>query len=285
MKNDLMEYVPNVHFEMIPIKNLVSNQEYQRNLSIKHIKKTAANFDLYQINPVKISRRDGVNFIFNGQHTVETIALVSGSRDTPVWCMVYDDLDYKREAEIFANQMKYVKPLSPYEIFMANIEAGSDQQLIIKDIVESLGLHLAGMKKPGCICAISTLENIYKNYGCAVLQRTLILIVATWEGEDLSLSSNMIMGVAKLVVTYGESLKDDLFKEKLSKVSSKEITRNAKDRKAGSLGFAEALLLYYNKKSHNALSMTLLYGRKIDQSQNSFGIVSDSFDDSEIKES
>ena len=264
MENNLMEFVPNVHFEMIPIKNLVSNQEYQRNLSIKHIKKTAANFDLYQINPVKISRRDGVNYIFNGQHTVETIALVSGSRDTPVWCMIYDDLDYKHEAEIFANQMKYVKPLSPYEIFMANIEAGNDQQLIIKDIVESLGLHLAGMKKPGCICAISTLENIYNNFGCATLQRTLVLIVATWEGEDLSLSSSMIMGVAKLITAYGDSLKDDLFKEKLSKVSCKEITRNAKDRKAGSLGFAEALLLYYNKKSHNALSMTLLYGRKTD---------------------
>ena len=27
------KYVPNVHFEQIPIKNLVSNQEYQRNLS------------------------------------------------------------------------------------------------------------------------------------------------------------------------------------------------------------------------------------------------------------
>ncbi len=30
-------YVPNVHFEKIPIKNLVSNQEYQRNLSQAHI--------------------------------------------------------------------------------------------------------------------------------------------------------------------------------------------------------------------------------------------------------
>ena len=35
------QYVPNVHFEQIPIKNLVSNQEYQRNLSQLHIKRTA----------------------------------------------------------------------------------------------------------------------------------------------------------------------------------------------------------------------------------------------------
>lgn len=37
-------------------------------------------------------------------------------------------------------------------------------------------------------------------------------------------------------------------KESLSKVSVKEVSRTAKDRRAGSLGYAEALLLIYNKK-------------------------------------
>ena len=37
---DYSRFVPNVHFEQIPIKNLVSNQEYQRNLSQRHIQKT-----------------------------------------------------------------------------------------------------------------------------------------------------------------------------------------------------------------------------------------------------
>ena len=113
---DLMQFVPKVHFEQIPIRNLVSNQEYQRNLSQHHVQRAAANFDLYQINPVKVSRRNGINYVFNGQHTIEIVALVSGSRETPVWCMVYDDLGYEHEADIFANQMKYVKPLLPYEI-------------------------------------------------------------------------------------------------------------------------------------------------------------------------
>lgn len=122
-------FVPNVHFEKIPIKNLVSNQKYQRNLSKAHIANAAANFDPYQINPVKVSRRDGVNYVFNGQHTIEIVALVSGSRDTPVWCMIYDELVYEHEADIFANQQKFVKRLSPYEVFTANLEAGNDDQL------------------------------------------------------------------------------------------------------------------------------------------------------------
>ena len=271
-----MEYVPNVHFELIPIKNLVSDQEYQRNLSIKHINRAAAHFDPYQVNPIKVSRRDGVNRVFNGQHTAEIIALASGSRDTPAWCMVYDELTYEQEAEIFADQMKYVKPLSPYEIFKANIEAGSDQQLIIRDMVESYGLKIGPFKKPGVICAVTALEKIYETYGFNVLNRTLFLLIGTWEGEDLSLSSNMLLGIAKLVMTYGEALKDDLFKEKLSRISCKEVCRTAKDRKAGSMGYAEALLIYYNKKSHNALSLSQLYLRSRQKQEEETGSTKES---------
>lgn len=260
---DLQKYVPNVHFEQIPIKNLVSNQEYQRNLSVAHVQRTAESFDLYQINPVKISRRDGVNYVFNGQHTIEIIALISGSRDTPVWCMIYDDLDYAREADIFANQMKYVKPLLPYEIFMANIEAGNDKQLIIKSLVESYDLSIAPCKAPGCICAVSTLENIYDKYGFHVLDRALRLCIGTWEGDINSMSANMLNGLARLVHAFGENLSDDIFKEKVGRYSAREIIRTAKERKAGSLGYAEAMLIAYNKKMHGAsLKWTKLYTNK-----------------------
>ena len=61
---DLNQFVPKVQFELIPIKNLVSNQDYQRNLSIKHVQKVASHFDLQQINPVKVSRRNGINYVF-----------------------------------------------------------------------------------------------------------------------------------------------------------------------------------------------------------------------------
>ena len=247
--DDLSQFVPKVHFEQIPIKNLVSNQEYQRNISIKHVQRAAAHFDPYQINPVKVSRRDGVNYVFNGQHTIEIVALVSNSRETPVWCMIYDDLEYEHEADIFANQQKYVKPLLPYEIFMANIEAGSDKQLIIRDLVESYRLKISSKSAPGHICAVATLESIYDRYGYHVLDRVLRLMVGTWEGVTQSLSANMLNGLARLVYAYGDSLKEDMFKDKLSRVSIKELVRAANERRAGSLGFAEAMLIFYNKKT------------------------------------
>ena len=259
---ELLQFVPNVHFEQIPIRNLVSNQEYQRNLSMKHVQKAAANFDPYQINPVKVSRRDGINYVFNVQHTIEIIALVSGSRETPVWCMIYDDLEYEHEADIFANQMKFTKPLLPYEIFMANIEAGSDKQLIIRDLVESYDLSITPSAAPGGICAIAALERIYDKYGFHTLDRVLRLCIGTWEGTPHSLSANMMSGVARLIYAYGDELKDNIFKEKLGKCSVKEISRNAKERRPGSLGYAEALLLAYNKKCRIQLRMEALYTHK-----------------------
>ncbi len=259
MREDLKQFIPEVHFELVPIKDLVSNQEYQRSLSMQHVKKAVENFDLNQINPIKVSRRNGVNYVFNGQHTAEIIAMISGSRETPVWCMIYDDLEYVEEADIFANQMKNVKPLQPVEIFKANCEAGNEKALMIKALVESYDLKISGAATPGTIAAINTIEKIYDRFGYDVLNRVIGLIVMTWEGETKSFSSNILNGVTKLVNAYGDRLKDDAFKDKVGDISIKELTRTAKERRAGSLGFAEAMLLAYNNRNKYPLNWQTLY--------------------------
>ena len=258
-EGDYSKFVPNVHFEQIPIKNLVANQEYQRNLSQNHIVRAAKNFDLYQINPVKVSRRNGINYVFNGQHTIEIVAMVSESRDTPVWCMVYDDMDYSVEADVFANQQKYVKALAPYEIYKANIEAGNDKQIMIKSLVESYGLTIGRTKGQGVICAVSSLEYIFDTWGFHVLDRALRLCIGTWEGAANSLSSNMLKGIARLIVAFDEKMRDDIFKEKVGAYSAKDIIRTAKERRAGAIGYAEAMLIAYNKKMKYPLRWSNLY--------------------------
>ena len=253
--------IPDVTFELIPIRNLVSNQDYQRPLSEGHIRKTVEEFDIYQVNPVKVSRRDGINFVFDGQHTVEIVASVSGSRDTPGWCMVYE-MQYTEEAHTFANQQKHVKSLVPYETFKAHIEAGDPKQMMIKSIVESYGLRVTSTQQLNGVCAISTLEKIYDKYGQAVMDSVLRLAVGTWEGEANSLSGNMLMAIARILVAYGDSLKEDVFKDHLGQVSVKSIIRTAKERRPGAMGFAEAMMIQYNLKNKRRLSLRTLYGAK-----------------------
>lgn len=259
MNEEIMAYVPMVHYELIRIRDLVSNQNYQRSLSEDHVEKTVKNFNLYLVNPVKVSRRDGTNYVFDGQHTIEIIAKASNSRDTPVWCMIYDDLTYEAEADIFANQQRFTKQLSPYDIFNANIEAKNDTALLIKSLVESYGIEIRPGGFSNGICAVRTLEIIYDDYGFDILDHTLRLILTTWDGESHSFSRNMLCGVSKLLYIYGDHLKDSIFIEKCGRASIKEIARSSKDRRAGSLGFAETLLFLYNKKSKNPLLLDALY--------------------------
>ncbi len=72
--------------------------------------------------------------------------------------------------------------------------------------------------------------------------------------------------VTKLCVVYKDQLKDEVFSEKLGAVSIKQLTRTARDRRKGSMGFAEAMLLEYNgKRKSNAgkLFMNKLYARDV----------------------
>ena len=68
------------------------------------------------------------------------------------------------------------------------------------------------------------------------------------------------MGIARIVVAYGDSLKDDVFKDHVGRVSVKSIIRTAKERRPGALGFSEAMMLAYNNKNKYRLSLRTLYG-------------------------
>ena len=75
----------------------------------------------------------------------------------------------------------------------------------------------------------------------------------------------MIRAVAKLIVSYGDSLNEEVFKEKLGCRSIREISRIAKDHKIGSMGYAEAMVTIYNqgfKNEANKLDWGCLYSSR-----------------------
>ena len=185
--------------------------------------------------------------------------------------MIYDDLKYKEEAHIFADQQKHVKALSSFETFKAHIEADDPKQKMIEAIVQSYGLEITSTKAKNGISAVSTLERIYDKYGQAVLDRTLRLAAATWEGENNSFSGNILMGIARIVVAYGDTVRDDVFKDHVGRVSVKAIIRAAKERRPGALGYSEAMIIEYNKKSKFRLSLKTLYGGKQTSDEDEFG--------------
>lgn len=78
-----------------------------------------------------------------------------------------------------------------------------------------------------------------------------------------SLSANFLNGVARLVVAFGDSIKDDLFKEKVGFMSVKQLSRTAKERRPGSLGYTEAMLVAYNRKCKYPLRWGKIYEKNL----------------------
>ena len=91
------------------------------------------------------------------------------------------------------------------------------------------------------ICAISTVEAICQKYGYPVLERVLRLIVGTWEGDINSFTANIFNAVAKLVVTYGDALSEELFINRVGNLSIKQPILLAEDNELNQ-EIAEAIL-------------------------------------------
>ena len=91
------------------------------------------------------------------------------------------------------------------------------------------------------------------------------MLVSTWEGEMYSLSGNTLNAMARLIAAYGDALNEETFKERLGLIPMKTIIRTARERRPGSLGYAEAMLVFYNKKCRYRLSMRKLYGTANDE--------------------
>ena len=78
------------------------------------------------------------------------------------------------------------------------------------------------------------------------------------------MTSGILKGIARVVFVYGDGLNEERFKEHVGKNTAKTISRTAKDRRPGTLGYAEALIMAYNAKNKYRLPMQKLYwnGRK-----------------------
>ena len=112
-----------------------------------------------------------------------------------VYIRFFNQTKYRDEEYLERNKEIFRATLAQYPMWefvgFYNIEAGNEQQLVIKRLVESYSLSIGPTKAYGVICAVATLERIYTKYGYHVLDRTLRLCVGTWgyrlsEGKCIS---------------------------------------------------------------------------------------------------
>lgn len=231
-------------------KFLCVDNDYQRAIDMKRVRKIVKNFNPCLVNLVKVSYRDNKYYIFDGQHTTIALAMINGKNDVEVECKVFYGLTKQEEAKLFAEQTGESKQLTSRATFKALYTARDIDVLDLCEYTKKAGLSISftQTKTTNRIVAVSKAFKIFtadkENY-----VPLMKMIKDTWDGDPDSLQSLILGGVYEFDKTYKGHYDPKAFVKRLADVSPKVIIREGRvSHTGGDKRFARQMLLVYNKK-------------------------------------
>ena len=189
----------------VPIPMMRVSGEAQRDLNQNRVNKLVAEFDLEQLGTPTLNFRDGIWYIIDGQHRIETLKQI-GYGDQQVQCWCYEGLSEKDEADKFRKLNDYLA-VSAFSKFKVGVTAGYPTECDIDAIVRSAGLRVAMGSGFGNISAVGTLRRIYERGGAGTLARTLCIVRDAF--GDPGLEAIVLDGIGLLTDRYNGELTDE----------------------------------------------------------------------------
>lgn len=247
----------NTNFEYRQVHSSVifSDPSYQRPLDMRRVQKIVSQFREDLVNPVKVSRRGGKFYVFDGQHTLAALKARNGGRDLMVGCKVYKGMTQNQEAELFSLQNGVSRGVETIYRLKALYAAGDQDVKEFYDFTNLSGVRMDFTKGSAVnkIVAVAKAYKIYSSVPSKDYTEILMLIRDTWDGVPDSFSAEILGGVAQFYTTYKRSLDRRMFINQLSKVSPKVIIREGKasSDKRSDAKFARQILEAYNHGLRN----------------------------------
>lgn len=185
-------------------KLVYPRQIYQRGIQYERVAKIAAEFNEYIANEPKVSYRDGIFYMIDGQHTTEGRILRNGGKHLPILCKVYTGLTQEQEALLFAEQTGHSAPLTAGMRLRAKVAGGDKLSIAFLDATNRMGLKIDYYQQySDCrIGCVGTALSMYKLIGEKLYCETLRLIVAAWKGKPDSLRAEVLQGMMRFVDLY-----------------------------------------------------------------------------------
>jgi hypothetical protein len=181
--------------------NQVDAATYQRQTNGAQVQRIANNFNEAKLGMLVVSARDGQYFIVDGTHRVAALRRLGFES---AMFIVLQGLTYQQEADYFRRQNENTRGLTLYTRFKAGLESGDETCVAINAVVEKNGFAIGTTSRYfDTITAIFALVTIYDSYGVDVLDQTLRLIRATWEGNPTAKNREFLVSVAEFVHRFG----------------------------------------------------------------------------------
>lgn len=243
----------------ISSKRLVVDRDlYQRKKHKDKIAQIVASWDERIANEPKVSLRDGIYHVFDGQHTILARESMNDNSPVKILCKIYHGLSEKEEALLFAKQTGVSSKPSSGERLRANI-FGEDEEAIsfcIATKKAGLSIDVKGTRHKNNIACVSTALNAYRMLGEELYTEALSIIADAWKGKADSLRYEIVKAVTEFVHYYnGQYDKDVLITALKSKkpiyIRNKIITDYENPQ---NIKYAHQIMLVYNSKADKPLS-------------------------------
>lgn len=249
-KINVKETEANFTYRMINSQDIVSDDSYQRPVDYRRVKKIVSGFNPQLVNPIKVSKRDGKYYVFDGQHTLRALVLRNDEKDLPVECKVYENLTKEQEAKLFSEQNGFSKGVDINAKLKALYVAGDVNIIELKSGIEKAGFifDFSNSKGNRKIVCCRTVYDIYRKSSIETLQKVLQIIMEAWGGESDSIRKEIISGVYLFHVKYEGEYDERTLVDKLRKTAAVKIVRDGSASiSGGNKRFARQILNIYNK--------------------------------------
>lgn len=240
-------------FELIPARLITVNRNYQREAQNAEINKIISDFDYHLVNCVKVVKRDGFYYAWDGQQTATALFTKFGA-EYLIPCLVYYDIDTSKEEAVLLVRGNTNggagKKLTALQIWKALIWAEDPTALHINSVLNKNGFRVGkcGSHTPRyTVSAIGAVQSSYKSLTEQQFSQMLRIIKGAWGGAPESVSSTIISAVSRFIKTYDGKFDEKKLIQRLSKRAPVEIIRNGRASLCkGDAKWAREILAAYN---------------------------------------
>lgn len=198
----------------VPLSKIVISGENQRRCNESRVDHLFADFEPDQIGYLLVNERDGKFFLIDGQHRFKALIrwLGTGWETQKLACACYSGLTESQEAEMFLRHNDTLA-VNILDRFKVAVSAKRPLEIGIKNVVESLGLHIGYDMCPGRVAAVGTLKRVVERSDLATLGRSLKILRDSY--GDAGMDAHVIDGMGHLCKRYNGTLDESKACERL----------------------------------------------------------------------
>lgn len=235
-------------FKFLRPSQIRADPLYQRDLETKRVDKIVKEFNGNRFNEPKVSYRDGVFWVFDGQHSVAAWRQLNNGEDKPVYCKVFKGMTWLDECDAFIEQNGIAKDPTTTDRLRAQYNARNPAVVDMKKRAELCGfvVDFAKHEKPTRICCLSALFRSYETLGPDAYSDMLLAIKESWFGDGDAVKKSIIDGMTAFYKSYWGNFKRDDLVSSLKRVSPAMIIRNGQAMKGRSNTYGREILKAYN---------------------------------------